>query len=192
VGGHGHIRHEGWVTEEDAMRRAACLEDPAQLDVAKKHRGIDGFKPGDKAPHCGDLATRITDPDAFATAFARGTSHPDVQAALNSSFDPEIQPRPVRVPIAGLLCTDGHTYCTGWQLEPIDGSIKTARDNRREWRTAQAGGRRPDTPEPAVRPVRTFEGGNIIFIIGSNREQDGYEVVGMYPDPARDGRRPHG
>jgi hypothetical protein len=70
-GGHGHIRHEGWVTEEDAMRRAAYLEDPAQLDPAKKHRGIDGLKPGDRAHHCGDLATRITDPDAFATAFAR-------------------------------------------------------------------------------------------------------------------------
>jgi hypothetical protein len=28
--GHGHIRHEGWVTEEANMRRAAYLEDPAK------------------------------------------------------------------------------------------------------------------------------------------------------------------
>jgi hypothetical protein len=34
--GHGHIRHEGWVTEEANMRRAAYLEDPAQLDMAKR------------------------------------------------------------------------------------------------------------------------------------------------------------
>jgi hypothetical protein len=28
-GSHGHIRHEGWVTEEASMRRAAYREDPA-------------------------------------------------------------------------------------------------------------------------------------------------------------------
>jgi hypothetical protein len=31
-GVHGHVRHEGWVSEEASMRRAARLEDPAQLD----------------------------------------------------------------------------------------------------------------------------------------------------------------
>jgi hypothetical protein len=41
-GGHGHIRHEGWVTEEASMRRVAYLEDPAQLDTAKRDLGIDG------------------------------------------------------------------------------------------------------------------------------------------------------
>jgi hypothetical protein len=28
-GGHAHIRHEGWVTEEMLRRRVAYLEDPA-------------------------------------------------------------------------------------------------------------------------------------------------------------------
>jgi hypothetical protein len=50
--GHGHIRHEGWVTEEANMRRAAYLEDPAQLDPAKRQRGIDGLKPDDKYYIC--------------------------------------------------------------------------------------------------------------------------------------------
>ena len=49
-GGHSHIRHEGWVTEEASMRRAAYLEDPAQLNSGKRNLGIDGVKPDDK-PH---------------------------------------------------------------------------------------------------------------------------------------------
>jgi hypothetical protein len=82
--GHGHIRHEGWVTEEASMRRAAHLEDPAQLDAGKRLRGIDGLKPDDKRHICADLATRITDPDAVATAFARGAEHPEVRTALST------------------------------------------------------------------------------------------------------------
>jgi hypothetical protein len=62
--GHGHIRHDGWVTEEANMRRAAYLEDPAQLCIGKRLRGIDGLKPDGKRHRCGPLATRITDPDA--------------------------------------------------------------------------------------------------------------------------------
>ena len=101
--GHGHIRHEGWVTEEANMRRAAYLEDPAQLCLGKRLRGIDGLKPNDKRHRCGPLATRITDPDAFATAFARGVDHLKVRAALRTPHDPDDRPdldtasrRPVR------------------------------------------------------------------------------------------------
>lgn len=32
AGAHGHVRHEGWVSEEAGMRRVAFLEDSAQLD----------------------------------------------------------------------------------------------------------------------------------------------------------------
>jgi hypothetical protein len=45
-GGHGHIRHEGWVTEEASMRRVAYLKDPAQLDAAKRDRGSTAQGPG--------------------------------------------------------------------------------------------------------------------------------------------------
>ena len=184
--GHGHIRHEGWVTEEAGMRRAAYLEDPAQLDAAKKLRGIDGLKPDDKRHICADLATRITDPDAFATTFARGAEHRDVRTALSTPYEQDKRPDPVRLPIADLLGKDGHQHCTGWQLEPVAGSMDAAMSNRRAWRAAQAEGRQPNVPEPTARPVPTFEGGTIIFLIGHNKARDGYEIATLYPQPRDD------
>jgi hypothetical protein len=184
--GHGHIRHEGWVTEEANMRRVAYLEDPAQLDKGKRLGGIDGLKPNDNRHRCADLATRITDPGAFATAFARGAEHSEIRAALRTPYDRFMRPDPVRVPIADLLGKDGHKYCTGWQLEPVAGSMDAAIKNRRAWRTALEEGRQPDVPKSVARPVPTFEGGTIIFFIGPNRAQDGYEIVNMCPEPRDD------
>jgi len=181
--GHGHIRHEGWVTEEANMRRAAYLEDPTQLDVTKRLLGIDGLKPTDKRHRCSDLATRITDPDAFVTAFARGSQQPEVRAALSTPHDHAKRPEPVRVPIADLLGRDGHQHCTGWQLEPVAGSMDVAINNRHAWRAALVEGRQPDVPHPAARPVPTFEGGVILFVVGHNKARDGYEIVTMYPQP---------
>jgi hypothetical protein len=54
-GGHAHIRHEGWVTEEGSMRRAAYREDPAQLDQGKRGLGIDGLRQGDQPTVAGVL-----------------------------------------------------------------------------------------------------------------------------------------
>lgn len=181
--GHGHIRHEGWVTEERVMRRVAYLEDPAQLDPAKRLRGIDGLKPGDKRHFCADIATRITDPDAFATAFAKGVEHPEVQAALKRRYDPDRRPVAVELPISYLLGNGGHKHCTGWQLEPVNGSMDTAIDNRKAWRAARIDGREPIVPEPQARAVPTFEGGNIVFAFGHNKARDGYEIVTMYAEP---------
>jgi hypothetical protein len=182
-GGHGHIRHEGWVTEEASMRRVAYLEDPAQLDPDKRRAGIDGLRSGSRNHICADISSRITDPDAFATALARGAGHPDVRAALSTPYDRRQLPRPVWVPIAELLGSDGHKACTGWQLEPAAGSVKTAMENRRAWRAAIADGRRPEAPEPRTRPVPTFEGGTIAFVISSNRQRDGYEIASLFPRP---------
>lgn len=184
--GHGHIRHEGWVTEEANMRRAAYLEDPAQLDPAKRQLGIDGLKPGEKQHKCADIASRVTDPDAFATAFARGAEHPDIRAAVSAPYIRDMSPRPVELPIADLLGGDGHKFCTGWRLEPAGGSMDDARDDRRAWRAAKAQGRDPGVPEPTVRPVPTFEGGTMVFVIGNNRESNGYEIVTMYCQPRDD------
>jgi hypothetical protein len=186
-GGHGHIRHEGWVTEEAGMRRVAYLEDPAQLDPDKRRRGVDGLRPGGRHHVCASISSRITDPDAFATALARGAVHPDVRAALSTPYDREYQPRPVWLPIAGLLGSDGHKACTGWQLEPVAGSIQTAVDNRRAWRAATAGGLQPDIPEPAARPVPTFEGGTIVFVISHSRQRSGYEIATLFPQPPAHG-----
>jgi hypothetical protein len=51
-GGHAHIRHDGWVTEEMNRRRVAYLEDPAQLDPAKRAAGIGGTRSPDRADSC--------------------------------------------------------------------------------------------------------------------------------------------
>jgi hypothetical protein len=182
-GGHGHIRHEGWVTEQASMRRVAYLEDPAQLDPDERRRGIDGLGPGSRHHKCADLATRVTDPDAFATVLARGTAHPAVRDALRTPYDPGSRPDPVWLPIADLLGKDGHKVCTGWHLESVDGNIDVARSNRRAWRMAMTEGGQPDVPEPVARPVPTFEGGTMVFVVSHNRQRDGYEIATLFPQP---------
>jgi hypothetical protein len=182
-GAHAHIRHEGGVTEGANMRRAAYLEDPAQLDPEKRHLGIDGLRQNEQRHRCADTSTRITDLDAFATAYIRGVEHPKVREALDMAFDPRRMPRDVTVPIADLLGPDGHRYCTGWRLEPVDGSMETARANRAAWRAAIATGREPDVPEPRVRPVPTFEGGVITFFFERNYTEQRYGIASMFPQP---------
>ena len=184
-GGHGHIRHEGWVTEEASMRRAAYREDPAQLDLGKRSLGIDGLRENDQRHRCADTSTRITNPDAFAAAFARGTEHPKVREALGMPFHLGIMPRDVTVPITDLLGPEGHRYCTGWRLEPVDGSMETARANRGKWLAAKVAGQEPDVPEPQVRPVPTFEGGEIAFFFKRNYAEQRYEIASMFPQPAQ-------
>jgi hypothetical protein len=181
--GHALIRHEGWVTEEASRRRAAYLEDPAQLDPEKRSLGIDGLRQSDRPHRCRSTSTRITDPDAFATAFARGIHHPSVREALNMTFDPKKSPAEVVVPIVDLLGSGGHRYCTGWQLEPVDGSMNAARTNRDAWIMAKAEGREPDVPEPRAGPVPTFEGGVITFLFQRNDAEKRYEIVTMFPRP---------
>ncbi|HTR95890.1 MAG TPA: hypothetical protein VMI73_29505 [Trebonia sp.] len=185
-GGHGHIRHEGWVTEEASMRRAAYLEDPAQLDPGKRYLGIDGLQLDDQPHRCRSTSTRITDPEAFATAFARGVEHPKVREALDMAFDPEKKPSGVTVPIADLLGRDGHRYCTGWRLEPAEGSMKTARANRDAWLTAREEGREPDISQPQARPVTTFEGGVMTFLFERKDAEKRYAIATMFPRPADD------
>jgi hypothetical protein len=184
-GGHGHIRHEGWVSEEASMRRVAYLEDPAQLDTAKRDLGIDGLLENDLPHRCRSTSTRITDPDAFATAFARGAEHPKVREALDMPFDPRGKPKQVTVPITELLGSDGHRYCTGWRLEPGDGSMKAAQTNRDDWLAARAKGRAQDFPEPQVRAVPTFEDGVIVFLFTRNNAESRYTIVTMFPRPAQ-------
>ena len=119
------------------MRRAAYLKITAQLDAAKRQRGIDGLKQNDMRHRCGNLSTRIADPDAFATAFARGAEHSKVRDVLNAPYISDTTPRPVHVPIADLLGDDGHKLCTGWRLEPVSDSMQVARSNRLMWRAAE-------------------------------------------------------
>lgn len=174
-GGHAHIRHEGWVTEEMNERRIRKLEDPAQLDPEKREARVDAFKVGNQSHWCGSIATRITNPEIFAATFARGAEHPDVRAALESK-DP-IPPGPVAVPISDLLGPDGHRFCCGSQLEPVDGSMTKARNYRDAWAAGNHSG-----PEPRIRPVETFEGGTVTFTFRPS-PLGGYEVNTMYVNP---------
>ena len=156
-GGHAHIRHEGWVTEEMNERRVRNLEDPAQLDPAKRVAGVDGVKVGNQSSSVRRVSLRrITDPEAFATAFARGIEHPDVRAALDS-------PGPVPSQSA---CR----YPTSWAMTvtnsaPAGGWNRSTGACSRHWPTGAAwvAGNR-DAPEPRTRPVETFEGGTVTFV----------------------------
>jgi hypothetical protein len=172
--GHAHIRHEGWVTEEMNERRVRNLEDPAQLDPEKREAHVDAFKAGSQSHWCGSIATRITNPEAFATAFAGGVEQTDVRAALDSTGP---FPVPVSLPIADLLGEDGHKFCAGSQLEPVNGSMQVARANRDAWVEGDR-----SVPEPRVRPVETFEGGTVTFTFRPSMV-GGYEVNTMYVSP---------
>lgn len=186
-GAHAHIRHEGWVRENANMNRAAKLEDPAQLDQGKRERGIDGLRPRKRDHVSAELATRVTDPAAFATAYKRGSEHPDVQAAVNGSYPPDTYPRDVSLTIASLLGDEGHEFCTGWVLKLKEGeSVDDAKDRRLEWRDAVRDGSGPDGPGPAVQPVPTFEGGTMIFRIAPRKDGNGYTVASMFPPPRED------
>ena len=184
-GGHAHIRHEGWATEEMNERRLRFLEDPAQLDPARRVAGVDGLVPGDKPHRCGSTVTRITSPDAFAVAVAMSARHPDVRAALEAEFKAKQAPHPVVLPIADVLGPDGHRFCSGWKLEPVDGDMKAALAHRDKWATQRRDGI-PGEAQPAIRPVETFDGGTMTFMFGPNRARDGYEIVTMCLNPPVD------
>lgn len=179
-GGHGHIRHEGWVTEEASMRRVAYLEDPAQLDPGKRRAGIDGLRPRGRHHGCADMSSRPGRLRHRARPRGRAPRRPRrPQHALRPPAAPAHSVGTDRRTVR----SDGHKACTGWQLEPVAGSVKTAMENRRAWRAAIADGRRAAVPEPTARPVPTFEGGTIALVINSNRQRDGYEIASLIPRP---------
>jgi hypothetical protein len=183
AGGHAHIRHEGWVTEEANRRRVLYREDPAQLDREKRAHSIDGLRQDDQRHRSGDAATRIADPDGFATAFVRGIEHPKVREALNTPLDSPNRPDRVTLPIAELLGSDGNRHCTGWQLKPVDESIDKALQNRGDWIAKRAQGLKPGVPEPQASPIPTFTGGAIVFAFMPNDGERCYKVVTMFPRP---------
>ena len=183
AGGHAHIRHEGWVTEEANRRRVAYHEDPAQLDPEKRSQSIDGLRPNNSPHHCRTTATRITNPDAFATAFVRGVEHPKVREALSMPFNPVDRPDQVAIPIAELLGSDGYRNCKGWRLDPGDGSMKAAVDKRNAWVESRSEGSTPAGPEPRAAPVKTFKDGDILFDFVRNNGEQRYEVVTMFARP---------
>lgn len=188
--GHALDRHEGFADDEKLQRRVTALEDPAQLDEAKRVAGIDGCKPGNRKHMCGNTATSIQDPYAFATAFARGVAHPDVQEALRTPFEPRKVPDGVSLEIEQVLGPDAGRYCSGYQLESVGGSDEAARDRRSEWVEAKRyPDRGSDVPKPSCTSIGSFEGATVRFLFRFTREKDRYEVATMYVEPSQDSRR---
>jgi hypothetical protein len=180
-GGHAHIRHEGWLSAEKSQMRVQYLEDPAQLDPAKRAEGKDGFLPGSKPHYCAEMSTCIRDPIAFAVAYARGTEHPGVRKALETPLMRAQQP-PLRVgvPITDLLGPDGHHFCEGYRLAGDD--PKQAVKDRQTWLRENRNCDSPSVPPPLVASV-DFRGGTIQFRFKVNMDRTGYEIATMFPDP---------
>ncbi|MGI5226442.1 hypothetical protein [Actinoallomurus sp. CA-142502] len=178
--GHALERHEGYADHERLRRRVTALEDPAQLDPAKRVAGIDGCKPGDRAHRCADTATAVQDPAAFATMFARAMEHPDIRDVLRRPFDPHANPPRVAIPIEELLGPDGHRYCSGYRLLPVGGQIRAAMDCRDSWVDSRANDRDPDVPDPGAALVDSFDGGKVQFFFRARALRDGYEVSTMF------------
>jgi hypothetical protein len=182
--GHALERHEGFADDEKLQRRVTALEDPAQLDDDKRAAGIDGCKPGNKDHKCGDTATAIQDPTAFATVFSRGIEHPDVQYALQTPFEPGKVPRGVNVEIEHLLGPDAGRYCSGYRLEPVGDSKEAGQDCRSAWVEAKGRlDREPDVPDPICTPIENFHGAAVKYLFQPTLERDGYEVSTMYVEP---------
>ena len=105
-----------------------------------------------------------------------------MRVALGAEFREKQVPYPVVLPISDVLGTGGHRWCSGWQLEPVDGSMQTARKYRDEW-VAKARDGILDEPPPATRPAQNFDGGTMTFMFGPNRGRTAYEIVTMYVNP---------
>jgi hypothetical protein len=179
--GHALERHEGYPSDSLLDRRVRYLQDPAQLDLTKRLAAEDAFTGRDH--RCADTATKIGDPEAFATAFARGIDTAQVQAALSTPYAKGAQPLPVRIAIAELLGPEGHRFCTGSALRPVGGSLDAARDCRAAWVDAYRSGRDPESPTPVAEPIPTFAGGTIEFVFAPNSTRTSYEIITMYAEP---------
>lgn len=169
--GHAIERHDGRDDPRDdeaQYRRVTELVDPAGgTEQSGRHR-------------CGTEATRIHDPTAFATAFAKGIEHRAVIGALDSDYDPKRKPNVVDVPISELLGDDGHRLFSGYRLAGED--LDQAFRDRRAWVEARVAGRSTeDMQAPRAERIASFEGGSIRFAVGRNAEMRCHEIVTMFP-----------
>jgi hypothetical protein len=182
--GEGHFleRHGPFVDEAKLRSRLTRLEDPAQLDDAKRAASVDAYR--DRRHACPDTATAVNDLDAFVTLFVRTVEHPLVRQALDTPFDPDSRPGRLSIPLRDLLGPDGHLYCSGFRLEPVDGSLQTAWDQRSVWvDDNRAPGREPTVAEPRATPVASFRRATADLHFQVNRERNGYEIATMFVEP---------
>ncbi|TCC43408.1 hypothetical protein [Kribbella sindirgiensis] len=177
--GHGHIRHGAMGSDEMQARRVAFNEDPAQPDPEKRALGVDGIDDS-KQHYCGKDSTRVHDATALAAVYVMAAEHPEVRAVLDRPFDENVQPRDIAVPIAELLGSDGHEFCSGFTLK----GWPEAKAARKEWlQVARAGGDLSEMPEPEVERIPTFEGGDIKIVFKRNLEAKRYGIYTLFPRP---------
>lgn len=186
--GHHLQRHEGAAAGDAARERAELLRDPANPDTPSHNRADDGFltdpNSGDPLRHrCNAEATAINDPDAFAAAVARASHHPAVKDALTRPYDPDDKPDQISLPISDVLGANGHLFCEGYRLTPIEGSVDRAMMNRAQWVKAQRDGTPTDALRPQSEKIDTFEGGRITIFFKPRTDETGYEVRTLYPEP---------
>jgi hypothetical protein len=158
---------------------------PPQLDPELRSRGRDAAKP-EKLHGCEEVATSISDPDAFAVAVARAIQHPDLKAILDRPRQPHEKwsGGQVEVPIKELLGEDGHLYCSGHRLLPIDGDIDEAKINRKAWVKATPEERAGMTaPQSEPIPAEDFLGGTMAFSFSRTPDFEHWTIRTMYPKP---------
>ncbi|TCC40569.1 hypothetical protein [Kribbella speibonae] len=181
--GHAHIRHGAMGDDELCRRRVGYLEDPAQLDEAKRMAGVDGFK-HDKLHFCADTATRINDATAFAVAYAGVVEHPDVRQVLDAGADQIHQPHAVEIPLAELLGTDGHRFCSGYRLT---GDWAESNAIRKEWVIARAEGQDVSgLQEPQTERISSFENGTMMVRFARNPSDQKFYIATMFVQPPPD------
>lgn len=182
--GHALERHGSTVTPEQTEARAKHLEDPALAVDAARTPGRDAF--GSRRHTCGDSATRIRDPHAFAVCVARGVEHPHVRERLDRPCGRGVRTPPaIEVPLADLLGADGYKYCDGHRLEPVDGSRRIANEERTAWVDAIRDGQEPGVPEPRATRLETedFQNASALFAFRANSARTAWEVATMYVKP---------
>lgn len=176
--GHALERHEGAVTREATDARVTQLKDPAIPAEADRTPGKDAYR---NRPHaCGPDATRIKDPYAFATCFARGVEHPSVRGVLDSPVDPNLRPDAKKVPLKELLGEKGGQWVDGAHLNDVHGSAREARNERTSWVRDARDGNTPSVPEPTASPIADFTGWEVLFAFRPTRDRSCYEVATMY------------
>ena len=169
--GHAHIRHEGWLSAEKSQLRVLHLQDPAQLDPVKRADGKDGLLPGAKSHYCAAESTAIRDPAAFAIAFARGVEHPDIRAALETSYN-QGEPRPRRERADWLTFSARTGISTVRDTELAGDNPKQAVTDRRTWLQETKAGELPTVPPPLIVPI-DFRGGTVQLRFKIDAPQDG-------------------
>ncbi|TDD51875.1 hypothetical protein E1263_29720 [Kribbella antibiotica] len=182
--GHSHKRHAAFGDDTLQRRRVAYCEDPAQAHSRMRIMGFDGFK-HDRQHVCGAEATRVHDATAFAAAFVVLTEHPEARRGLDTPAVGGRIPDAAKIPIADLLGSKGHDFCSGFALagDWLDARLVRRRLTWARW----TGEDLSEFAKPSVEQIPSFENGHFIvrFVPNSQTEAGGHQICTLTPEPER-------